>query len=201
MQRDEQVAPGSIAVEPVTPDRWADLERLFGPSGAYAGCWCMYPRLTGREFDAEHGEGTRSRLQALVDAGEEPGLLAMLDGEPVGWVSVGPRPVYGRILRSPLFRPDRRGEDPADPAVWSVVCFFVGRAHRGGGLADPLLAGAVEHAAARGARVVEGYPAVPGPGVTAEALYWGTPAMFARAGFVEAAAPSPGRRLVRRDLT
>jgi len=33
-----------IAIHPVTPERWADLEELFGPSGGYGGCWCM--RLT-----------------------------------------------------------------------------------------------------------------------------------------------------------
>lgn len=32
---------------PVTPDRWGDLERLFGPLGAVGGCWCMYWRKTG----------------------------------------------------------------------------------------------------------------------------------------------------------
>ncbi len=26
------------AVHPVTPDRWPDLERLFGPRGACGGC-------------------------------------------------------------------------------------------------------------------------------------------------------------------
>jgi hypothetical protein len=28
---------------PVTPDRWPDLERLFGPRGAYPGCWSALP--------------------------------------------------------------------------------------------------------------------------------------------------------------
>lgn len=188
---------GDLTVVPVTSERWDDLEALFGPSGAYAGCWCMYPRLTTREFDAEHGEATRQRLQRLVDDGEEPGLLATVDGTPVGWVSVAPRPQFGRIRRSPLFRPDRRGEDPDDASVWSVVCFYVARTHRRQGLAGPLLAAAVDHALARGARAVEGYPIVVRPDVTAEMLYWGTVDTFTRAGFEVTAAPSPGRRLVR----
>ena len=34
-----------IAYCPATPQRWPDLERLFGPRGACAGCWCMWWRL------------------------------------------------------------------------------------------------------------------------------------------------------------
>jgi len=29
------------AFQPLTPDLWDDLERLFGPNGAYGGFWCM----------------------------------------------------------------------------------------------------------------------------------------------------------------
>jgi hypothetical protein len=35
-----------LEVHPLTPERWADFERLFGPRGAYGGCWCMYWRIT-----------------------------------------------------------------------------------------------------------------------------------------------------------
>ena len=31
----------TLAFHPVTPDRWPDLERLFGPHGANSGCWCL----------------------------------------------------------------------------------------------------------------------------------------------------------------
>ena len=33
----------NLAVHPVTPDRWPDLERLFGPRGAYSGYWSALP--------------------------------------------------------------------------------------------------------------------------------------------------------------
>ena len=32
-----------LIFHPVTPDRWPDLERLFGPHGAYSGCWSALP--------------------------------------------------------------------------------------------------------------------------------------------------------------
>ncbi len=119
---------------------------------------------------------------------------------PVGWVSVAPREEFGRILRSPTLKPD--APDEAD--VWSVVCFWVPRAHRGRGLAHLLLAGAVDWARAQGARAVEGYPVDTTAGrKTAATIYTGTVSLFARAGFtpVRAAKPGTTRVVMRRDLT
>ena len=33
---------------PLTPDRWKDLEALFGKHGATGGCWCMWWRSETR---------------------------------------------------------------------------------------------------------------------------------------------------------
>ena len=41
-----------VEVRPLTAERWADFEKLFGPRGAYAGCWCMWPRLRSKDFNA-----------------------------------------------------------------------------------------------------------------------------------------------------
>jgi len=68
----------------LTPERWADFEKLFGPRGATGGCWCMWWRLTGREFDAQKGEGNRRAMKAIVDSGRVPGILAYHEGHPVG---------------------------------------------------------------------------------------------------------------------
>ncbi|MDX1621555.1 MAG: GNAT family N-acetyltransferase [Nitriliruptorales bacterium] len=184
-----------VETYPLTPDRWGDLVRLFGDNGAYDGCWCVFPRVTAKEYQAGRGEGNRQRLCDLVTAGEEPGLLAYDGDVPVGWVSAGPRPQFGRILRSPLFRP----EDPTDEGTWSVVCFYAPREQRGQGLMDQLLAAAVGWATERGAHTIEGYPIVPDGRARAE-LYVGVPTVFVRAGFEEVAAPSPIRRLYRRSL-
>src|SRR5262245_44310740 len=45
----------TIEFHPATPGRWRDVEKLFGPRGACAGCWCMWPRLTRAEFRAGVG--------------------------------------------------------------------------------------------------------------------------------------------------
>ena len=59
-----------LEVHPVTPDRWDDLELLFGPNGAYSGCWCMFLRESAKDFDANcvnGGGANRSLLREIVD--------------------------------------------------------------------------------------------------------------------------------------
>lgn len=195
----EHSGAAGIEIRPVAADRWADLVTLFGPSGAYSGCWCMWWRIPGGQFSRNGNTGNREALQALVCTGRQVGLLGYAGEQPVGWCAVAPRPAYGRVLRSPALRPT----DPADPSVWSVPCFFVARDRRGSGVAEELLAAAVRHAAGEGAAAIEGYPVDPdGRPITSAELYTGTVGMFARAGFATVARPATGRRVVmRRDLT
>ena len=103
----------------LTPERWTDFEELFGERGAAGGCWCMWWRLTQREFDAQKGEGNRRAMKAIVDSGRVPGVLAYHEGQPVGWCSVAPREEFPRLGRSRILKP------VDDEPVWSVVCFFI----------------------------------------------------------------------------
>jgi len=50
---------GKLEFHPLTPERWRDLESLFGPRGACGGCWCMFWKLPRREFSRRKGEGNR----------------------------------------------------------------------------------------------------------------------------------------------
>ncbi len=66
----------------MTPERWRDLETLFGERGAYSGCWCMWWRLKRSEFNTQKGEKRKRGMKSIVDSGEVPGLLAYAGGEP-----------------------------------------------------------------------------------------------------------------------
>jgi GNAT superfamily N-acetyltransferase len=188
--------PPELTFAPLTPDRWGDFEAVMGQLGGYGNCWCMWWRSRRSEFDAgarERGAGNRRSMRAIVDSSEPPGILAYAKGEPIAWCSIAPRETYGALERSRNLR--RIDEQP----VWSVVCFVIAKEHRGRGIVLPLLKAAVEHARARGARIVEGYPIPPKAGgrlASGTTDYMGVPKVFERAGF-KAVRPA-GRHLVMR---
>jgi GNAT superfamily N-acetyltransferase len=192
----------TLEIRPVTADRWPDLVAFFGPSGAFAHCWCTWWRQTGADFSSgveKKGAANRALMHQIVESGAEPGLLAYRDGKLVGWISVAPRPQYGRIMRSRRIGPDP--EDAMDERVWSVVCFWIPRSERGKGVANELLRGAVERARKRGASHLEAYPVDTASGRQPAAnLFTGTLAMFQRAGFHEVARPPGAQLVMRRDL-
>lgn len=184
--------PLDLQFHPLTQDRWSDFEALFGPHGAYGGCWCMWWRSSRREFEERGGEGNRQAMQALVQSGQVPGIMAYHQGQPVGWCSVAPREQYGALERSPVLR--RLDETP----VWSLVCFFVTRNYRGRRIAESLIQGAVEYVRSQGGKVVEAYPTQPREGpLPPVSSFMGIPALFERAGFVECARPSKSKVVMR----
>jgi GNAT superfamily N-acetyltransferase len=180
-----------LQFHPLTPQRWADLETLFGPRGACGGCWCMYWRLGRADFNAGKGEGNRVAFKQLVADGLVAGILAYDGDEAVGWCAVEPRPQYSRLGRSRVLKPV--DETP----VWSVTCLFVRKGYRGRGVSVELLRAAVAHVGRQGGRVVEGYPVEP-DGRTADAFaYTGLVSAFRKAGFTEVARGSPVRPIMR----
>ena len=186
--------PAIPDIHPLSKRRWSDFTRLFGAKGACGGCWCMWWRLSAKEFEDRKGEKNRRAMKRIVDAGRVPGLLAYLDGEPVGWVSVAPREEFPRLERSRILAPV--DEKP----VWSVVCLFVAREHRRRGIAVRLLEGAVDHVRENGGRIVEGYAVEPEEGkrVPDAFAYHGPAAAYRAAGFREVARRSPTRPIMRR---
>jgi GNAT superfamily N-acetyltransferase len=179
-------------IHPLTPERWADLEELFGPRGAYGGCWCMWWRTTRKEFEACQGESNRKALKKLVDAGQVPGLIGYDQGKPAAWCALGPRGDFPSIGRSRVLKPID------DTPVWSLPCLFVGKDFRGQGLAEKMIRGAVDFVRAQGGKVVEAYPTVPRKGkLPPVSTFMGFPDVFARVGFVECARPSEARMIMR----
>jgi GNAT superfamily N-acetyltransferase len=184
--------PLDLQFHPLTMDRWPDFEALFGPQGAYGGCWCMWWRSTRREFAQRGGEGNRQAMKALVQSGQVPGIMAYHQGQPVGWCSVAPREQYGALERSPVLK------RLDDTSVWSLVCFFVADGYRGQKIAESLIQAAVEYVRSQGGQVVEAYPTQSGDGrLPPVSSFMGVPAIFERAGFVEYARPSERKVIMR----
>jgi GNAT superfamily N-acetyltransferase len=186
----------SVVVRPVTASRWEDVAAFAGARGFSSSCWCMWWRLTSKEFDRPAGV-KRKEFKRLVEANRVPGLLAYVGREPAGWCSVAPRSEFGRVERSPNLKPVDEAAD-----VWALVCFYVHRRQRGGGVARALLNAAIERAQSKRAMWLEAYPidTAVAPKKASSELFTGTLKMFEEAGFTEIARRSPARPIVRLKL-
>lgn len=171
------------------------MVRLFGARGACAGCWCMWWRLRRSEWTKNQGAGNKRKLQKLVAAGDEPGVIGYADGEPIAWCAVAPRAEYVALEKSRVLRPV-----DAQP-VWSITCLFVDKRFRRKGVSAKMLAAAAKHARRHGARLVEGYPQAPKHGIMPDVFaFTGLASAFAKAGFEEVARRSPTRPIMRKSL-
>ena len=142
-----------LAVQPLSPDRFADLAALFEEGGDPKWCWCTFFRFRGRDWSNSTAAENRAALEHLAERDDlAPGLVGYRDGRAVGWVSLGPREDYERLTASKILAP------VDDTPVWSIVCFVVSRDARGQGVASGLLAAAIEYARAHGATTLEAYP-------------------------------------------
>ena len=198
----EPIDVADVEVVPLTPDRWNDVAALFGEGGDPRTCWCMFWRVRSKDWSFANAVEAREGLHRLVAAGRDPapGLIAYEGGRAVGWVSVGPRDEYDRLVHSKVRPPiDER-------PVWSIVCFVVSRTARRRGLTTHLLDAAVAYARDHGAPALEAYPVRPATDrIPAAVGYTGLLSTFEAAGFeVVREIDSPGstvqRVIVRREV-
>lgn len=172
--------PPELEITPLGPDTWDALAAMFPGSGDAGWCWCTFFRLRGSAGGRDRAEENRRLLWDLAHRDDPaPGLVARQDGSAVGWVSLGPREGYPRLVHSRVLAP------VDDQPVWSIVCFVVARAARGQGVGTALLDAAVGYARECGATMLEAYPVDTSTGrrVPAGSAYTGTTSMFERAGF------------------
>ena len=191
----------SLTIRPLTPDRWPDLVDLFGPEkGANSGCWCMWPRLKGSEWNALGKDGRKRRFAVLVKNGPPPGLIAYDGDLAVGWVAVGPRPTLRRFNDSKTSQP-AVSEDAPDPInVYAITCFFSRPGHRKKGMMQDLAKAAADYARKKGAEAVEACAIEPDKPLQWGEGFVGLASVFQRLGFSEVARRSPKRPLMRLDF-
>ena len=150
-----RTAKGAISVLPANKARWEDLQAVLGTRDDTFRCQCQrYKMPPGEAWASFPVEERADRLRAQTRCGHPEadttsGLVAYLDGEPVGWCAVEARSAYPR-LRSKCRVPwDGRSEDKAAASVWAVTCFVTRAAS---GAAGSAALAAVDFARERGAR-------------------------------------------------
>ena len=177
---------GNLTIRPLTAARVDDVKTVTrGTWGA--SCWDLFPRYSPaqqRELGITGGgPGTNEERRRVALAKlarrrkNSAGLVAYQGGEPIGFISLGPRYDFSRIENS-------RATPPVDDvAAWVIPCITVRRSHRGQGVAVAMIRAAVEYAGRRGAPAVEAYPRAGRKRVHDDFAYFGTDAMFRKAGF------------------
>jgi len=190
----------TLDIRPVTPDLWPALDTLFGPQGACYGCWCSYFRLAPKQRDALSRDEKKQHLKQAAAAEVPPGLIALDDGVPVGWVQVTPRAHVPRWNTTRTVSRPLEGDDPADPGLWAISCFFIQSKWRGQGLSHALVDAAVAHARQSGARIIEACPVEHARHSRSVGLLAGSVRVFEKAGFEPVAERKPGRPLMRKVL-
>lgn len=195
-----------ITVVPANQASWEDLQAIFGTRGYTSTCYYQRFKVGQFEWTPMDPEERAWRLRVESGCGDPTsrttsGLVAYLDGEPVGWCAVEPRTAYPRL---PIRRVAlaARGEDPDDASVWAVTCFVTRAGYRRRGISRVLAAATVEFARARGARALEGYPMITQPG---EEVSWGdvhvgSRSIFEDAGFTQVTQATPRRVMMRIDF-
>jgi GNAT superfamily N-acetyltransferase len=194
-----------IDVRPATADRWSDLTAVFGRRGEDPSwCWCQLffrPAAARRTAEPAVPDNRDALGQEIKHAVVPPGLIAYVDDHPAGWTRVGPRADFPGVTGNKALSRVLTAESAG---VWWVTCFAVGRHYRRSGVGLALLEAAVEFARQHGATAVEGHPVdvagLKADRVAPSALYTGTKAMFAAAGFAEVARTYPTRPVMRLSL-
>jgi GNAT superfamily N-acetyltransferase len=191
-----------ISVVPANAASWEDLQTVFGTRGQASRCQCQRYKLRPREsFRSFPAEERAHRLLQQTDCGHPEsgttsGLVAYLDGEPVGWCAVEPRTAYEGLVRNNRVPWEGRTEDKTDDSVWAVTCVFTRAGFRKRGISRALVRAAVDFARERGARAIEGYPMTTKNAILEE-LHVGTEGVFANAGFEEVSRPTLRRVVMR----
>lgn len=182
-------------MKPLTPGRWGDLEKLFGPErGANSGCWCQWTRIARKEWDHLGREGRKERLRTEVRNGSVPGLIAYEEKEAVGWCAIAPRRATPRFNASRITKPVA---GTSDETTWAITCFYIAPSHRRTGLMAELIRASVTHAFKHGATAVEACPLDPNRKLMWGEGFVGIASTFAAQGFEVVEQRSATRSLVR----
>lgn len=195
----------NLTILPANQASWDDLLAVLGPARCHGNpCYCQRFKIYGRDWSVVSDQQRAERLRAQTQCGDPAasqtsGLVAWLDGEPVGWCAVEPREAYTELMRRNWIW---AGRDEAEEGVWAVTCFIIRNGYRRRGLTYALALAAVNFARQRGARALEAYSMITHPGrtITWGELHVGSYNIFEEAGFKKISQPSKRRIIMRVDF-
>ena len=176
-------------------DTWPAFARLVqANNGVWGGCWCM-------GFHVKLGKGrtaaqNRADKEARAREDRTHAALVFEGDECLGWCQ------FGSPDELPEIKSKRRYEAGLTALPdWRITCFFTGKGHRGQGVADAALGGALAQIARRGGGTVEGYPEeTDDRKVSGSFLHTGPMAAFENHGFTRTRAIAPHRWVVTRTV-
>ncbi|WP_329476249.1 GNAT family N-acetyltransferase [Kribbella sp. NBC_01484] len=192
MERREAV----LSVGPLDAETWPAFAALVeANNGVWGGCWCM-------GFHVKLGKGrtaaqNRAEKEQRVRDGSTHAALVFDGDQCVGWCQFGTPEELPEVKSKRLYE-----KGLTDLPDWRITCFFTGKGHRGRGVADAALAGALAQIAQYGGGTVEGYPEeTDDRKVSGSFLHTGPMPAFESHGFTRVRPISPHRWVVARTVT
>lgn len=203
----QPAAPDALTIRPANKASWDDLMAVLGPARCHGKpCFCQRFKVRDRGWFTVDEEQLAYNLRTQTHCGQPAakhtsGLVAYLDGEPVGWCAVAPRLEHPNLILNRMLSAGR-DEDLSDPGVWAATCFIIRTGYRGRGYTYALAQAAVDFARQRGARALEGYAmrTEPGKTITWGELHVGSYNIFVAVGFKPVSQPSKRRVVMRIDF-
>jgi len=182
-----------LTFEPLSKSNWDKFVQLFGIKGACGNCWCMWARLSRRDFVAgKINDGNKKAMKKLVWAGKPTGILGFFAGQPVAWCAFAPREDFLKIENS------RVHQRIDDKPVWSMPCLFIAKNFRKKGVSVEMLKAVIEYARKKKIETIEAYPTIPTQERLPDAFAWiGLYKSFEKAGFKIVDRTSKHRPMVR----
>ena len=161
-------------------DYLAFFDSAFSDFPDWADCYCGFYDTPEADWDASSKAEHRAARSERIRSGKATGLLAYIEGKPVGWCNAQPRSSFLNMRSYKV-----AVTDPKE-LVGSIMCFLVAPNYRSKGISDALLNAACDKFKRNGLKMAEGYPSTPSkrPQIPwAEANYKGPLNLYLKNGF------------------
>jgi len=181
----------SIEFHPLVPDKWDDLEQLFGKRALWedaGACFGGRPRLNSVRCAANR---TDWHSNHWLNQERSPEFWHIRATSRPGWCAIGPRESYSRLERTKVLAPIDTQPPGPSPVFISLNSTEVKGLMRG------LLNAAIDWAGNNGARIIESYPFDPAAEIRSSAAYTGVVPVYIDTGFIEVMRRSPRRPIMR----